>query len=103
MTGRFAIRSGTYAVPLGGVPEGLTGWEITVAQSLAAAGYATAMYGKWHIGGVDGRLPNDKGFDEWYGIPRTTDEAMWFQSKDYDRIDCETSIHYGGPEGRKES
>jgi hypothetical protein len=24
-----------------------------------------------------GRLPNDQGFDEWYGIPRTTDEAFW--------------------------
>ena len=77
MTGRFSIRSGTYAVPFGGVPEGLTHWEITIAESLSDAGYATALYGKWHLGSHDGRLPNDQGFDEWYGIPRTTDEAMW--------------------------
>jgi arylsulfatase len=83
MTGRYAIRSGTYAVPFGGVADGLTQWEVTMAESLSAAGYATALYGKWHLGSHDGRLPNDQGFDEWYGIPRTTDEAMWPGSPGY--------------------
>jgi len=83
MTGRFAIRSGTYAVPFGGVPEGLTQWEVTVAETLSAAGYATALHGKWHLGSHDGRLPNDQGFDEWYGIPRTTDESLWSISTGY--------------------
>src|SRR3972149_3567891 len=83
MTGRFAIRSGTYAVPFGGVPEGLTQWEVTIAESLSDAGYATALYGKWHLGSHEGRLPNDQGFDEWYGIPRTTDEALWSASDGY--------------------
>jgi hypothetical protein len=64
------IRSGTHSVPLGGVAEGLTQWEATLAESLSAAGYATALYGKWHLGSENGRLPNDQGFDEWYGIPR---------------------------------
>jgi hypothetical protein len=77
LTGRFAIRSGTYAVPLGGVPDGLTQWEVTIAEVLSDAGYDTALYGKWHLGSHDGRLPNDQGFDEWWGIPRITDEAMW--------------------------
>ena len=77
LTGRYAIRSGTHSVPFGGVAEGLTQWEVTLAESLSAAGYATALYGKWHLGSQNGRLPNDQGFDEWYGIPRTTDEAMW--------------------------
>jgi arylsulfatase A-like enzyme len=40
-TGRFAIRSGTYEVPIGGAPEGLTQWEVTLAQLLSAQGYAT--------------------------------------------------------------
>jgi arylsulfatase A-like enzyme len=83
MTGRFAIRSGTYAVPFGGVPEGLTQWEVTIAESLSAAGYATALHGKWHLGSHDGRLPNDQGFDEWFGIPRTTDESLWSVSTGY--------------------
>ena len=83
LTGRYAIRSGTHSVPFGGVADGLTQWEVTMAESLSAAGYATALYGKWHLGSHDGRLPNDQGFDEWYGIPRTTDEALWPGSVGY--------------------
>lgn len=77
LTGRYAVRSGTYSVPIGGAPDGLTQWEVTMAESLSDVGYATALYGKWHLGSTDGRLPNDQGFDEWYGIPRTTNEALW--------------------------
>jgi arylsulfatase A-like enzyme len=77
MTGRFSIRSGTHSVPIGGGLEGLTQWEVTTAELLSDAGYATGSFGKWHLGSNQGRLPNDQGFDEWYGIPRTTDEALW--------------------------
>lgn len=83
LTGRHAIRSGTYAVPVGGVAEGLTQWEVTLAETLSEAGYATALFGKWHLGSHDGRLPNDQGFDEWYGIPRTTNEALWHDTPGY--------------------
>jgi arylsulfatase len=71
LTGRFSIRSGTHSVPIGGGLEGLTQWEVTIAETLSASGYATAAFGKWHLGSNQGRLPNDQGFDEWYGIPRT--------------------------------
>jgi len=77
MTGRFSIRSGTHSVPIGGGLEGLTQWEVTIAEALSDAGYATGHFGKWHLGSDQGRLPNDQGFDEWYGIPRTTDESFW--------------------------
>jgi arylsulfatase len=77
MTGRFAIRSGTHSVPLPGTPDGLTQWEVTIAEILSTAGYRTGHFGKWHLGSAQGRLPNDQGFDEWYGIPRTTDESMY--------------------------
>ena len=77
LTGRFAIRSGTYEVPIGGVPDGLTQWEVTTAELLSAQGYATGMWGKWHLGSAEDRMPTNLGFDEWYGIPRTYDEAMW--------------------------
>lgn len=77
LTGRFAIRSGTHSVPLPGQLDGLTQWEVTLAKALSGAGYATGAFGKWHLGSSQGRLPNAQGFDEWYGIPRTTDEAMF--------------------------
>ena len=77
MTGRFSIRSGTYEVPIGGVPDGLTQWEVTIAKLLSQRGYATGMWGKWHLGSAEDRFPTHMGFDEWYGIPRTYDEAMW--------------------------
>lgn len=77
LTGRFSIRSGTHSIPIGKGLDGLTQWEVTIAELLSGAGYATACLGKWHLGSSDGRLPNDQGFDEWYGIPRTTDEAFW--------------------------
>jgi arylsulfatase A-like enzyme len=77
MTGRFSIRSGTYEVPIGGVPDGLTQWEVTIAELLSAQGYATGMWGKWHLGSAEARLPTNQGFDEWYGIPRSYDEALW--------------------------
>jgi arylsulfatase A-like enzyme len=77
MTGRYSIRSGTYEVPIASPMEGLTQWEVTIAQLLSTQGYATGMWGKWHLGSVEGRLPTNRGFDEWYGIPRSYDEAMW--------------------------
>lgn len=75
MTGRYAIRSGNGTVPLGEGVYGLVQWEITMAEMLSDAGYATGMFGKWHLGRTEGRFPTDQGFDEWYGIPNSTDES----------------------------
>ena len=47
-------------------------------------GYATAIYGKWHIGDEPGRYPTDHGFDEWYGIPHSYDECLWPDDPLYD-------------------
>src|SRR5215813_6797219 len=55
MTGRFSIRSGTHSVPLPGTPDGLTQWEVTIAEVLSNAGYATGHFGKWHLGSAQGR------------------------------------------------
>jgi arylsulfatase len=77
LTGRYAIRSGNSTVPLGEGVYGLVQWEVTMAEMLSEAGYATGMYGKWHLGRTEGRFPTDQGFDEWYGIPNTTDESVY--------------------------
>jgi arylsulfatase A-like enzyme len=75
-TGRLPVRSGTFSIPLPGQGEsGLAPWEYTIANLLSDAGYATALYGKWHLGEHQGRLPTDQGYDEWWGIVNSWDEA----------------------------
>jgi arylsulfatase len=76
MTGRHPVRSGTTKVVWGQL-YGLTQWEVTIAELLSEEGYSTAMFGKWHLGDTKGRFPTDQGFDEWYGIPNTTDESLY--------------------------
>jgi arylsulfatase len=77
MTGRYAIRTGNGSVPIDTPLYGLTQWEVTMAEMLSDAGYATGAFGKWHLGHTVGRFPTDQGFDEWYGIPNSSDESFW--------------------------
>jgi arylsulfatase len=85
LTGRHAIRSGTHSVPLGAASGwGLVAWERTLGDLLDDAGYSCAAYGKWHVGEGRGRWPTDHGFTEWYGPPRTYDEALWPTDPWYD-------------------
>jgi arylsulfatase len=84
MTGRHPIRTGALQSMPAGLPQGIIPWEITIAQLLNARGYATGMYGKWHLGDTEGRYPKDRGFDEWYGIPRTTNETMFAGAPGFD-------------------
>jgi arylsulfatase A-like enzyme len=77
MTGRYAVRTGNGSVPIHTPRYGLVQWEITMPELLSDAGYATGAFGKWHLGHTEGRFPTDQGFDEWYGIPNSTDEAYW--------------------------
>ena len=77
LTGRHPIRSGTQNLALMG-PDGMTRWEVTTAQALSDAGYATGMWGKWHLGSdPEQRSPVDFGFDEAVWCPRTADEVLW--------------------------
>ncbi len=84
MTGRYAIRSGTHTAAIAGVTSGLVAWERTLGDVLSDAGYATACYGKWHIGASEGRWPTDHGFDEWCGPPHSYDESLWLEDPWYD-------------------
>jgi arylsulfatase len=86
MTGRYGIRTRQRQDgPPRGVWYGITKWEITLAEMLSDAGYATGIFGKWHLGDTEGRFPTDQGFDEWYGIPRSSDRAFWPDSDSFQK------------------
>ena len=100
MTGRHPIRTGAMQSVPAGLPQGLIPWEVTIAELLSQAGYATGMFGKWHLGDKEGRYPKDKGFDEWYGIPRTTNESMFTEQVGFDPSVVEVPYVMEGFKGR---
>lgn len=53
--------------------KGLNPEETTVAEVLKTKGYATACFGKWHLGDQKRFLPTEQGFDEYFGIPYSND------------------------------
>ena len=62
----------------------MVNWEVTMAELFSDAGYATGMFGKWHLGDMPGRFPTDQGFDEWYGVANTTDESEYSSQFQFD-------------------
>ncbi len=73
LTGRLAARSG-FAWVLGPASErGVHPDEVLVSEELRAAGYATAVFGKWHLGRPEAYLPLQHGFDEAFGLPYSND------------------------------
>lgn len=68
MTGRYPTRTGVYGIVRPHAAWGLPLTERTLADELRAAGYATAICGKWHLGEFQpGYLPLSRGFDHHYG------------------------------------
>ena len=84
ITGRYMPRiqfgGGTGADGKGGLPES----ELTLAEGLKAAGYTTAMAGKWHLGYKEDKfLPHNQGFDSWFGLPYSHDYIKpWVQTEE---------------------
>ncbi|MDA0837906.1 MAG: sulfatase [Planctomycetota bacterium] len=56
-------------------PIGLSAVEMTIAELCKQKGYATACFGKWHLGSHEKFLPLQHGFDEYLGLPYSND--MW--------------------------
>jgi arylsulfatase A-like enzyme len=85
MTGRLPIRSGMAGGPGRHVlypnnPGGLPPEEITIAEALKSAGYATGAIGKWHLGDLPDYLPTKNGFDSFFGLPYSND-SDWLDPK----------------------
>ena len=75
MTGCYAERVSIRGALNPSATVGLNPDEITIAEMLKANGYATGIYGKWHLGHHKQFLPLQQGFDEYLGLPYSND--MW--------------------------
>ncbi|WP_308659896.1 sulfatase [uncultured Alistipes sp.] len=75
LTGCYPNRIGFAHAPGPGCPYGIADDEETIAEVLRKRDYATAIFGKWHLGDAGKFLPLQHGFDEWYGLPYSND--MW--------------------------
>ena len=75
LTGRYPIRTGLgYQVILQNDDRGLPLSEVTIPEALKPAGYATALFGKWHLGHRGPAWPpTNHGFDRFFGIPYSHD------------------------------
>ncbi|THH40492.1 sulfatase family protein [Neolewinella litorea] len=100
LTGRYPVRSGMssdrHRVLFPNSTGGLPASEITLAEQLKSAGYATAAIGKWHLGHLPQYLPTAHGFDTYFGIPYSNDmdlssplpyHEFWRQSHDSIRVE----------------
>ncbi len=75
LTGNYANRIGIHGALGPSNTHGLHQNEITLGELFQSQGYATAAYGKWHLGHHPEFLPLEHGFDDYYGIPYSND--MW--------------------------
>ncbi|MBT8485912.1 MAG: sulfatase, partial [Phycisphaerae bacterium] len=81
LTGCYPNRLGFHGALGPGARHGLDPGETTLAEVCRSRGYATAAFGKWHLGHHPPFLPVHHGFDEFYGIPYSND--MWPLHPDY--------------------
>lgn len=75
LTGCYPNRIGMSGAPGPDSRYGIHPDEMTMGELLKQKGYATAIFGKWHLGSQRQFLPLQNGFDEYYGLPYSND--MW--------------------------
>jgi arylsulfatase len=89
MTGRYSIREGLSLILIPGGPNTLSASSVTMGELFKSAGYATAIFGKWHLGKDRQSLPTAHGFDEYYGIPP---DMTWDSSTYVEKIELTHSL-----------
>lgn len=75
LTGSYSNRVGVQGAFFPNTGVGLALSEITMAEMLKTQGYSTGHFGKWHLGDNPKFMPNNQGFDSFFGIPFSND--MW--------------------------
>ena len=77
ITGRHPTRFGMGSVDWPLIFGGISGEEVTTANVLSDAGYATAFYSKWHLGDIPESYPHNQGFDEALFLPYNQVGSVW--------------------------
>jgi arylsulfatase len=77
MTGRTPVRNSMGVVGMPHESAGLAAAEVTIAEVLSQAGYATAFYGKGHLGDVEESYLHNQGFDEALFTPMNQISSLW--------------------------
>ena len=75
MTGSYNVRVGIRGALGPSARYGINSDEVTIAEICKQKDYATAIYGKWHLGHLKPFLPLQHGFDDYFGLPYSND--MW--------------------------
>ncbi|MCU0786530.1 MAG: sulfatase [Verrucomicrobia bacterium] len=75
LTGCYPNRIGVHQALGPRSKTGISADEMTLAELVKQRGYATAIFGKWHLGDAPQFLPLRHGFDEYFGLPYSND--MW--------------------------
>jgi len=75
LTGCYPNRLGIHGAFMPNSTQGLSLSETTIAEMLKEIDYKTGIFGKWHLGDHPSFMPNNQGFDEYFGIPYSND--MW--------------------------
>ena len=105
MTGQYSIRNGLSLIIVPGSESTLSKRAVTMGELFKGAGYATAIFGKWHLGIEPQSLPTAHGFDEFYGIPPdiSWDSATYVDTIDADALDERAARCSCWRRGRKSS
>jgi arylsulfatase A len=77
MTGCYPSRVGIQGALGPKAKIGISSNEMTFAEMVKQRGYATAIFGKWHLGRQVQFLPTHHGFDEYFGLPYSNDMWPW--------------------------
>ncbi|MCK0158093.1 sulfatase [Cellulophaga sp. F20128] len=106
LTGKYPKRTNLHQAVLFPFSEGgLAPAEVTMAEILKESGYTTSCIGKWHLGHKAEFMPNNQGFDEFYGVPYSNDmDNHYYPHKDFTApplpLYRNTTIVENGPDQR---
>lgn len=96
LTGCYPNRIGIHGALGPGSKVGISSNEVTLAELVKQKGYATAIFGKWHLGDAPQFLPVRHGFDEYFGLPYSND--MWPLHPEYVKPAADGTRRKGFPD-----